>query len=473
MISQPVHWHEGMFLRPQHFQASQRHVLDTVRQHIQWDQHYCWGLRRFRLDADALANNRFVVPELAARLRDGTLIDFPRDGSLPEKDIRSILRDRPSATMYIAVPRVEMHRASVSDNASVNGTRYRIENLQVEDENTGLNARTIQVRRLNVTALTDADDHAGYEVLPLCRIRRGDHADGIPECDIAYIPSLIACDAWPLLVERLLRPICDRIGKKIDLVGNQVVQRGISFDSVAQGDRLLIEQLQAMNESYATLGVQAFAEGVHPLDVYRTLVQFVGRMAIFTTARRVPELPRYDHDELGDCFWAMKRQIDAMLDVVVEPEYRERAFVGAGQRLQVALENAWLEPGYRLFVAVTGTLPTDQIRRLVEGRLDMKIGAGESVDELYRLGRAGLRFAFNETPPRCLPPRSGRVFFSIDPSAADDQWNSVRRTLNLAIRFNDSLLKGDIQGRNSIDLTIDQTRATLDFLLYAVPPSAL
>jgi type VI secretion system protein ImpJ len=472
MISQPVHWHEGMFLRPQHFQASQRHVLDTVRQHIQWDQHYCWGLRRFRLDTDALANHRFVVPELAARLRDGTLIDFPRDGSLPELDLRSVLGQRGSATLFIAVPRAEMHRPSVSATPD-EATRFRIENLQVEDENTGLNARTIQVRRLNVKALTETDDHAGYEVLPLCRVRRGDHAEGIPECDITYIPALIACDAWPYLVERILRPMCDRIGKKIDLVSNQVVQRGITFDSVAQGDRLMIEQLQAMNESYAELGVQAFTDGIHPLEVYRSLVQFVGRMAIFTPTRRTPDLPRYDHDLLGDCFWALKRQIDCMLDTVVEPEYRERAFVGAGQRLQVALESAWLESGYRLFVAVTGSLPTDQIRRLVEGRLDMKIGCGDSVDELYRLGRAGLRFAFNPNPPRCLPPRSGRAFFSIDPSAADDQWNAVRRTLNLAIRFNDSLLKGDVQGRSDIDLMIDGQRTSMDFLLYAVPPHAI
>ena len=67
---------------------------------------------------------------------------------------------------------------------------------------------------------------------------------------------------------------------------------------------------------------------------------------------RPPELPRYDHDDLGGCFWRLKQYIDALLDDVVEPDYKERPFIGTGLRMQVALEPAWLDTGWQMFIGV-------------------------------------------------------------------------------------------------------------------------
>ena len=56
MTTQAVHWHEGMFMRPQHFQASLRYLLDQMRRSHLWDVHYGWGLRSIDIDSDALSN---------------------------------------------------------------------------------------------------------------------------------------------------------------------------------------------------------------------------------------------------------------------------------------------------------------------------------------------------------------------------------------------------------------------------------
>ncbi|QDV13334.1 hypothetical protein CA51_32220 [Rosistilla oblonga] len=464
-VNAPVHWHEGMFLRPQHFQISERNIHDQIRDNVQWNRHFSWGLRRFRLDPTALANNRIVVSELALRMRDGTLVAYPESGSLPELDLRQAMLGKQTLTLFAAIPKLEAAAAAA--------TRYRVESLDLEDANSGQNPRPIQLRRLNVRLLSDADDHAGYATMPLLRVRRADHAEGAPELDRTFIPPLLAVDAWATLEQEIVRPVFDRIGKKLDLVSNQVVSRGITFDSTSQGDRMILEQMRVMNEAYAELSVQAFTPGIHPLEIFHQLLSFVGRMAVFTAGRRVPDLPKYDHDDLGSCFWTARRLVDSVLDAVIEAEYSERAFVGAGQRVQVALEPAWLEPGQRLFVAVASTLPTEQTRGLVEKRLDMKIGAGSTVDELYRLGRAGLQFSYRADPPRCLPMRPGRVFFSVDPKASADQWAAVERGLSLAVRFNENLIAGDVQNRRAIDVVIDGRPVTLEFVLYVVPPSAV
>src|SRR5690606_39093663 len=121
--------------------------------------------------------------------------------------------------------------------------------------------------------------------------------------------------------------VYDRIGKKLELLSAQVVSRAMTFDSQGQGDRQLLEQLRVLNSLYVPLGVHVFAQGIHPLAAYIELSRIIGQMAIFGPQRRPPHLPPYDHDDLGTCFWRAKQYIDELLDIVIEPEYRERAFV--------------------------------------------------------------------------------------------------------------------------------------------------
>src|SRR5581483_8681683 len=87
MTARAVHWHEGMFLRPQHLQAAQRHTAHLSTVGDKWDLHYNWGLRDIDLDLEALANHRLVVRSLRARLRDGTLVSVPEDGLLPAVEL--------------------------------------------------------------------------------------------------------------------------------------------------------------------------------------------------------------------------------------------------------------------------------------------------------------------------------------------------------------------------------------------------
>src|SRR5208282_4960024 len=140
-------------------------------------------------------------------------------------------------------------------------------------------------------------------------------------------------------------------------------------------------QLRDLNEAYSHFGIQAFTEGIHPLPFYLELARLVGKLAIYGSTRRPPRLPRYDHDDLGTCFYQAKQILDAQLDILVEPEYKERAFIGAGLRMQVSLEPAWLESGWEMFIGVQSALDAEECIRLLTkpGQLDMKIGSSERV----------------------------------------------------------------------------------------------
>src|SRR5260370_17412497 len=137
----------------------------------------------------------------------------------------------------------------------------------------------MQVRLMNFKLLLSHQDQTGYETLPVARIEKSPKAEATPQLDLTYIPSLLACDAWQPLAAGILQAVYDRIGKKIELLATQVVSRGITFDSHAQGDPQIFAQLRELNEAYALLGVMIFAQGIHPLPPYLQLSRLVARLS--------------------------------------------------------------------------------------------------------------------------------------------------------------------------------------------------
>src|SRR5438046_1210083 len=92
MTARAVHWHEGMFLRPQQFQAAGRHAQELLARNSRWDVHHGWGVRYIDWEPEALATYRFALRRLEVRLRDGTALALPEDGSLPALDLKPFLQ---------------------------------------------------------------------------------------------------------------------------------------------------------------------------------------------------------------------------------------------------------------------------------------------------------------------------------------------------------------------------------------------
>ncbi|QEL19436.1 type VI secretion system baseplate subunit TssK [Limnoglobus roseus] len=469
MTVRSVHWHEGMFLHPHHFQAAGRHAEATIARGGRWDSPHNWGYRTLDLDLDAIANHRFAVRALRARLRDGTQVDFPDDIVLSELDLKPALENSRSVTILLAVPVARPGRANASAGPSERA-RYQVETVELEDENTGVNPLPIEVRLLNAQLMFSTSPQAGYEVLPVARVMKSARADAPPQLDPTFIPPLLASEASPALLGTILRAAYDRVGTKIEVLGGQVTARSLSFDSRTQGDLLILEQLRELNAAAASLSVLAFTPALHPFPAYAELCQIIGRLAIFGPTRRLPPLPRYDHDDLGGCFWRLKQLLDELLDLVVEPAYKERAFVGAGLRMQVVLEPAWVESGWSLYVGVECPLSSDDcVRLLSHGQLDMKLGSSERVDAIFRLGQAGLKFEYRPSAPKVLPDRPGQTYFQIASDPNHPEWQNLLRSLTLALRVNEHRVVGSIQGEQVLTIRMGADTVAVRFTLFAVP----
>ncbi|MBI3408937.1 MAG: type VI secretion system baseplate subunit TssK [Planctomycetes bacterium] len=484
MTVRSVHWHEGMSLWPHHMQQAERFVSQEIQRNGSANVHYNWGLRHFELDLDSLGNFRFEVKGLCARLRDGTLLAVPEDTNLPVLDLKDALERQDNVTVLLAIPQLRLGKANTAEapaeppkgappeaaTKDEGDARYWIETRDFEDENTGVDSQSIQVRRLHVKLLLSTQNQAGYEVLPLARVKKSMQPGGKPELDVVHIPPLLACEAWKPLRDGILQVIFDRFGSKITKLASQIATRGISFDTRNPGDAVLLAQLQCLNEAYSFLRVPAFAEGIHPLPAYLELCRLAGKLAIFDkTNPRAPDLPRYDHDDLGGCFYRVKQYLDSV--EISEPIYEERPFIGEELRMQVALEPKWLEPIWEMYVGVHSPLKAEDCIRLLTkaGQLDMKIGSSSRVDEIFDRGSAGLKFTPSPAPPRALPSRPDLVFFQVSRESQQAEWQHVQKSLTLAIRLNQQRIAGTIQGQRTLTIKTGSQTATMQFTLFLAP----
>src|SRR5262249_19771382 len=161
----------------------------------------------------------------------------------------------------------------------------------------------------------------------VARVRRSPQPEGPPQLDSSYIPPVLACDAWSILTAEILQASYHLVGQKLESRAAQVISRNIGFDSRAGQDPQLLQQLHVLNEGRWVLNVGACGQGVHPLRGSVGLCGLVGQLSVCGQDGRVPPLPRYDHDDLGGCFWRVKQYLESLLGKVVPTTtYVEREF---------------------------------------------------------------------------------------------------------------------------------------------------
>ena len=506
MRNAPVNWYEGLFLRPQHFQANERWWTEQLSCSQRWDNPYHYGIHKIEFSEEALRNQQFEVKTLEARMRDGTLVKLG-DGVEPDQvDLKRIAHttgvraslshafdDDSVIQVYLGVPKLQLGSENLVRNESTNGdltpkngdsngngnghvnrieARFREIAQEVHDENRSGSDQQIHLRQLNVRILLSTDDHSGYELLPIAQIKRASDRESAPQIDTDYIPPVLAISNWPGLGRDVVRGIYDIIGQKIEVLSEQVRNRGIARQSLDPADADRVAMLEVLNEAYSTLGVMAFIDGVHPLEAYTELSRIVGKLSIFGEDRRAIELPPYDHEDLGTIFPEIRRRIESLLFSVRDYEYQQRRFVGVGMGMQVSLEQQWFNSNWSWYIGVKkGDLTEQECRTLLSpGHLDWKLGSSRQVEILFQRRAQGLQLATLRHSVRALPAHSDWVFYEVDRNDSP-AWRDVQETQTLAMRLKDSLIENQdrLQGEESLVVNWDGRNVTIQFALFAIP----
>ena len=74
---------------------------------------------------------------LQARLRDGTLVEVPGDGPLPQLDLKPALEGNRKVTVHLGVPLLKSSQPNVAADGPSESNRYYLITQQLDDENLG------------------------------------------------------------------------------------------------------------------------------------------------------------------------------------------------------------------------------------------------------------------------------------------------------------------------------------------------
>ena len=474
MANHAVHWGQGVFLLPHHFQTAERSLREEIMLSENWYEGYAYGLHRIVIDEEALSNWQVVLKTCHARCQDGSHIRYSEsvDESsrlFAEVPKDAFTRDEP-VMVYLVFPKLQMGRKN-SDPAGSgdSNSRYLVESQEIADENEEGNIQTLEIRLPNVKLVVGDEGLAGYEVLPVMRLRRADTPEAAPEIDPEYIPPLLSCDAWTILNSEIIGGIYNYLGGRVESRAAQIETRGVAFESGHREDLELIFELYALNSALGYVRNLATVKGIHPCVAYMELCRVVGQLAIFRPERAMPEVPQYDHDDLGRCFYAVRQFIQR--GVETGPGPIKRPFIGAGLQLQVQLEREWLSPTWAFFVGVDSKLSYREVEKLIRGKLKLKVGSTKQVDSIFRSAKAGVTLTPEPEAPRSLPGGTWSYWKVERESVA---WRDVEETLSIGIRIDDHHIEGRIDGQQSILVRTDDAQdIILSFALFAMPKAQI
>ena len=423
-----VAWTEGMFLRPQHFQQSDKHFSHLIKQVCNGNLADPWGILELDIDTELLNTGQFAIDFLSAITPDLLPIDMPRSTSLPEPLV--VNKDTYNEIVYLAIPALKASGINISAADENLVTRYKLTDLAVNDDSLGPQSQeTIQVAKIYSKLVLGSDDHAGFILLPLAKIAEVS-TEGRIKLDSKFIPaSLKVAQCKPLL--GLVREIGSMIKQRSESIAVRLCQGYAGSTSVAD-----FIMLQTLNKYDAVFDSLLTVNNLHPNILYTRLIELSGELATFSTAnKRVPKLPKYEHDNLGAVFGEIVNFLYQSLSHVIEQTATEIKLEQSkfGISFGALKDKSILDSG-QFILAIKASVPHEELRKVLPSQV--KIGSVETIRDLVNNQIPGITISSLPTAPRQLPYHAGFHYFELNKHG--QHWDKLRTSGGIAIHLSGS-----------------------------------
>ena len=397
-VPDPIQWHEGMLLSPQHFQQESLRNLMMVAAHAGLASPFHWGVTHLLLDRVALVSGVIRVLELEAVMPDGLVVSHDAGATQPlEIDITAMadpLAQLPF-TIHLTIP---------AARAGSWGGQQRwqsVEGRPVVDENGGDELAIPRLRprlSLTATALPGEKPPQRLVSMPICRVWFANESFSLAE----FAPPAMAVTASSTL-GRLTADIARRIREKAMLLAERNVG-GSAESGLDNGLRHLVAALPVIEAQLAV-------EVCHPFTLYQSLCSLAGHVAGFGGGAMPPKLSRYDHDDPLGSFVEVVEYLHKMIGrgtEVVQPVH----FAFENGMFGLDLRDAWLK--HRLVIGIRGPqgMSSAEIVAWVENAV---IASSSCLERLAMLRVKGAeRSAIDSAADLGVPPQRGSVLFRIE-----------------------------------------------------------
>ncbi len=427
---QPVIWSKGTLLSPQHLQAQERFVEDSVRFYLESLGSHAWGFLKLQLDAKALAEGTLTVAAATGVFPDALPFDFPASDPVPRGRSleKCFIAGQTSCLFYLAIPEYRPGAMNVAIDRARVSTRFKAHLQMLRDENgSNTRERPIQVAQKNLQLIAEGESLEGAVLLPCARVLRTETGSFL--ADASFVPPLLNAHASELLVN-LLRSLIELLVTRSTQLAGSRRQKNQSLADFSASDVANFWLLYTINTRLPGLRHILGAGSVPPSRLFDEMADLAGSLTSFSPRIDPRDLPQYTHEQPGPPFRKLDEYIRIMLETVVPSNFVSLPLKLVRDSIYATSidKDAYLE-GTRLYLAVSADMrDPDLIDRAPKL---MKLCSATHIENLVRHALPGMRLTHVPQPPRAIPVKLRQQYFALEQNG--QAWDSVQRARNFAV----------------------------------------
>ena len=404
----PVIWHEGLFVKPQHFQQQARAIEAAVHQRIHSLNDALHGFSELTLNTEYLNIGKIAITRARGIMPDGSVFDIPNDQAAPaplEMPDSSAINQ----VIYLTLPLKSDGALEVRWPEQYANSRYIVQRQEIRDTHSeDGDSVGMDLAVPNLQLMLGREDRSAFTGIALGRIQ-DKRPDGSLVLDEHFYPTSLSLQAVPAL-HRYLGEIAGLMRERAKSLAGRIGSPGQS----GVADVTDFNLLQTLNRLYPLFQHLARQRHVHPERLYIAFAQACGELVTFTDEGHLPqEYPAYQHDNLRESFLPLEHTLRRALGTVLQP--RAVSLPIETQQFGVrsaALHDKRLLDNAEFILAVRARLPLETLRQQLPKQI--KISSSETLGQLISLQLPGIPLIPLPVAPRHLPFHAGFSYFELD-----------------------------------------------------------
>jgi type VI secretion system protein ImpJ len=410
-----VVWFEGMTLDPHHLQQWDRYQQSAVSARMRAITPYDWGFSEIEIDREALGNGEFVLLRAGGVMPDGLIFNIPdNDPKPPSRNIQTAFpATEERLPVFLCLPAERPSGSNVLLQGTRNGRemRYNAETIQVADDNTGTNERSIEVARTNFQLRVGGESLGDYSSLQVAEIRRsGSGAFVLSETFVPPCLNVGASERLMTVTRRLLELLVAKSTSLADRRSSIMAQRELSPADVAA------MHLYSTVNTYIPLLNHHYTGGAgHPESLYTSLLLLAGQLSAGVAHPPVSarDLPVYNHGDLTAGFERLDGILREMIGgVSPEANYVQVPLNRQRENLFVAQLDANLLEDAQLFLVARSDKFKEDVLVAELPRM-LRIASPQTIDAVLRSYTRALAIEHTTRLPSGMPVDARANYFQL------------------------------------------------------------
>lgn len=429
-----VVWSEGMFLTPQHFQTQDRFIEDYLQFRFRASHFANWGIIELAVDTESLSNGQFSLQKCRGIMPDGLAFSLPDADDLPaSRPIGPHFAPTQEALdVYLGIPIRQSRKSNIAlqngeEGAPRDNIRYQAETLVVSDECNGNEEHAVQVAKGNFRLLFGDELLDGFTTVRVAQVTR--NSAGLPVLNPQFVPPCLDLASNEFLFMILRRQI-EILSTKSSTLANSRRQAGKGLADFTTSDIANFWLLNTVNLHLPLLKhIWAVRHG-HPEMLYVAMLQLAGALCTFSLDNHPNNLPDYDHENLGACFYALDEKIRMLLETVIPTNFIPIPLRSADKYTwsgMIQEDRYFLNSQF--FLAVGAKMGVDDLIQQVSRRV--KVAATADIQRLVTNALPGITLRHTPVPPSAIPMKLDNQYFQLNQSGP--MWGSIVNSRTVSV----------------------------------------